>query len=422
MRVLWFTNKPSARLSECLGRSLGVGGGWLDALEEQLREVPGLTLGLAADSAEEHSPVEVGNTTYFDVGLHRRRTVFRRGLSLGGWCQAEQRQLRRSIEVVEEYRPDVIHVHGTEGPWGLLSELVEIPLVVSLQGIPSVYCRKELHGLDKHLLLCMSLSQAARGYGFWSDHVDMRRRAAREREILAASCHFIGRTRFDEAFVRVLNPRANYYHCDELMRRDFYHSTWDVSANCDNRVFSASTDYLRKGLPSLLEAVSLLRNGPIPNLTLSVAGGIAPDRRRAASRLARTLGVEHAVTYLGALDARGMVEELMKARVFVHPSLADNSPNAVAEAMLVGTPVVATSVGGIPSMIRPEVDGLLVQESEPFSLAGAMARVLRDRELAVRLSVNARAVAARRHDAKVITSSMMHIYRLVAGDTQRRAK
>ncbi len=63
------------------------------------------------------------------------------------------------------------------------------------------------------------------------------------------------------------------------------------------------------------------------------------------------------------------------------PSHIENSPNALCEAMLVGTPCIAAFVGGVPSLVRHGEEGLLYHDADPFALAGAVDRLLGDREL-----------------------------------------
>ena len=68
------------------------------------------------------------------------------------------------------------------------------------------------------------------------------------------------------------------------------------------------------------------------------------------------------------------------ADVYLHPARADTFPNVVLEALASGTPVVATSVGGIPEQLRPET-GILVRPGAPAALAQALVTYLSDPHL-----------------------------------------
>jgi glycosyltransferase involved in cell wall biosynthesis len=120
--------------------------------------------------------------------------------------------------------------------------------------------------------------------------------------------------------------------------------------------------------------------------------------------------LEKIVVALPQLDAAGVRAELARAHVFCLPSLCENSPNSLAEAMLVGTPCVATNVGGIPSMIVHEQSGLLCSPSDPADIAGAIQRIWSDDELAQNLSSNALQAARCRHDEKRIAKETLALY------------
>jgi len=73
------------------------------------------------------------------------------------------------------------------------------------------------------------------------------------------------------------------------------------------------------------------------------------------------------------------------ADVVVNPSLVDNMPNSVLEALASGVPVVSTNVGGVPYIVRDGATALLVPPAAPAELAAAVRRVLEDATLATRL-------------------------------------
>jgi glycosyltransferase involved in cell wall biosynthesis len=78
----------------------------------------------------------------------------------------------------------------------------------------------------------------------------------------------------------------------------------------------------------------------------------------------------------------------------------ENLPHAAVESLSVGTPVVSTSVGGVPEVVFDGGNGLLVPPNDPDALADALRRVLTDDGLHARLAASARAsVAALGRDA-----------------------
>jgi glycosyltransferase involved in cell wall biosynthesis len=105
----------------------------------------------------------------------------------------------------------------------------------------------------------------------------------------------------------------------------------------------------------------------VPTLRFLVYGD-GPDLARVRSRAA-ALGLESRVRFPGhVLDA---VARIKGADLLVHPSLSEGLPNAILEAMAVGTPVVATAVGGVPELIEDGVTGVAVPAEAP-ALANAI--------------------------------------------------
>jgi glycosyltransferase involved in cell wall biosynthesis len=97
--------------------------------------------------------------------------------------------------------------------------------------------------------------------------------------------------------------------------------------------------------------------------------------------------------------------------VFVLPSENENSPNALAEAMVSGMPVIATRVGGIPSMVEDGQTGLLVPWGDPASLAEKMAWLLAHPEERERLGQNACRVARARHAPQTVADETVQAYK-----------
>jgi glycosyltransferase involved in cell wall biosynthesis len=92
---------------------------------------------------------------------------------------------------------------------------------------------------------------------------------------------------------------------------------------------------------------------------------------------------------LGALPRQRVLELFAAADAAVLSSAWENFPHVLVEALAVGTPVIATRVGGVPEIVEDGVNGLLVPPNEPESLAGAISRFFADADLRARLSAAA---------------------------------
>lgn len=95
--------------------------------------------------------------------------------------------------------------------------------------------------------------------------------------------------------------------------------------------------------------------------------------------------------YLGILnDDLTLALAYSAADVFVAPSIQDNLPNTVLEAIACGTPCVAFDIGGMPDMIEHQQNGYLAQPYEVDDLAQGIRWTLEDRARTQKLSVRAR--------------------------------
>ncbi len=147
-----------------------------------------------------------------------------------------------------------------------------------------------------------------------------------------------------------------------------------------------------KGQDIALEALAQVAAAGA-ELTLAFAGD-GPDREALEART-RALGLGDRVRFLGHQKQVGVVYRA--ADLLVMPSRSEAMPNALLEAMTVGLPVVATSVGGVPEVARHGVDGWIVPPASPESLAAAMLEARRDPEARAARVAEAQRRTADRH-------------------------
>jgi glycosyltransferase involved in cell wall biosynthesis len=171
----------------------------------------------------------------------------------------------------------------------------------------------------------------------------------------------------------------------------------------------------------LIMATSILKRD-FPNLLIKISGYDVTksqtflDKVRLSSygKYIKNLIKFHDLTsnliFLGSLVAEDMVREYQNAHVFICPSSIENSPNSIGEAQMIGTPVIAAYVGGIPEMVTHGESGLLYRFEEVELLAQYIRRVFHDPDLTNHLSRNGIAVARQRHDLATNAKQMLSIY------------
>jgi glycosyltransferase involved in cell wall biosynthesis len=130
----------------------------------------------------------------------------------------------------------------------------------------------------------------------------------------------------------------------------------------------------------------------VPDARLTVIGD-GPDRER-LERHAQGAGLNGRVRFVGSLPRDEVLDALAGAEASVLSSDWENFPHAVVESLAVGTPLVATAVGGVGEIVVDGVNGLLVPPGSSEAFGRALERLLGSPELLARLSDGARASVA----------------------------
>ena len=354
----------------------------MPSLADELLKAGRITLGIATNILDSQwSARRVNRKVYYDIPMKARRV---------NYSDLPLSLVQSYLRVVEHFKPDVIHIHGTEYFHGLLTgrKHIDCPAVISIQGILDVCKEHYLGGIPLFdILRTRTLRDWIRFDGLLEQKLRMYLRAEWERKVFASNTAFIGRTQWDEAHTRRMNPTANYYHCDEMLRPIFYETRWKLAQCNRHTIYAPSGSDPLKGLHVLLKAVSLLRH-EFPDLQLRVplagfyhtASGVkyvwkslrSGGYARYLTQLIEKDDLGKYVVSLGVCEAAEVANELMKAHVFVLPSFIENSPNSLAEAMLVGTPCATSFAGGVPSMVNDGESALCFPPADAVLLAEQM--------------------------------------------------
>ena len=166
-------------------------------------------------------------------------------------------------------------------------------------------------------------------------------------------------------------------------------------------VLTAARLHHQKGHVHLLEAAAL-----VPEARFVIVGD-GPERETLEA-LARTLGVESRVRFLGYRE--DIAQLLASCDLFVLPSLYEGLPISVLEAMAAGKPVIATAIGGTREAVIDGVTGLLVPPADSRALAAGIRRVIADGSLALRLGESGRARAIAEFSSRSMVRGIVNVY------------
>lgn len=172
----------------------------------------------------------------------------------------------------------------------------------------------------------------------------------------------------------------------------------------------------RKGIPYLIQAIHTLRRKNIPvSLTIVGNGPLGGLIRKQTE----SLGLSKAISIRENVNANQLAQYYRESDVFILPSIVDRWHDTeglgvvLIEAMNFGKPVVATNVGGIPSIIKNNVTGLLVQEKSTKFLADSLEQLYYDPALRNRLAMNGYQFVRRYFNWKTIIRDTLQLYRQI---------
>jgi glycosyltransferase involved in cell wall biosynthesis len=409
-KVLWFTNTTSAA-AEFL-KMPTIGGGWINSLEEKIKETENIKLAVAFKHGKKKLNKFIkGNTTYYAIpnNSSKIKQIFRSHLNI----LSDDQLIAYCLEIIDDFEPDIINIFGTEAGFGLIISKIKIPVVIHLQGILTVLKLKwfsaNINKID--LLFNSNIKSQLKANTLIHDYNYLKKESYRELQIFKICKHFMGRTDWDRRVTSILAPDAEYFISNEILRKEFYLNKWNQNVQTTKIFVSTIKANIYKGLETILESAILLKKINKFNFNWFVVGISANDLiiRLFEKKIGKQFKAFN-IVFLGKMVACDLLKIELKADIFVHPSHIDNSPNSLCEAMLLGIPVIATCSGGTSSLLIDKKEGILIQDGDPYSMAGAILELVTNPNYAAELGQNARKRALNRHDPDSIVKNIINIY------------
>ena len=319
--------------------------------------------------------------------------------------------------IQNDFKPDIVHIHGTEYSHGLayMKACGSKNVVISIQGMTSASYYYN-YGLTKaDIYRNITIRDILRG-SVIKDQKRFVKRSKYEIEMINMANHIIGRTSWDRSHVWAVNPVAEYHFCNETLRDEFYDGSQWCYDNCNKHsIFLSQASYPLKGLHQMLKAMPIILQH-FPDTVIRVAG-VDISKDITISEKLRLSGYGKYIKKLitknkldgkvtGNLNGEQMKREYLCANVFVCPSSIENSPNSLGEAQILGTPCVASYVGGIMDMMIGN-EGNLYRFEEIEMLAEKVCNIFENKDD----QTDMRATALHRHNPDNNSAQLFSIYK-----------
>lgn len=416
MNILWITNIlfPEAEQMLTGKGELRSSGGWMLGAANALLQNFKIELAVASVSEKVKKLTKINGKQIIYYILPKGKGNEKINMDYCSYWQ----------QISKELNPDIVHIHGTEYSQGY-AYMVACGcdnVVISIQGLTSVYYYYYYYGMTKmDIYRNMTFRDFLRGSVLKGQEL-FKQRSVYEIEMLKMAKYVIGRTSWDMARVWAINPNAKYHFCNETLRAEFYDGAeWSYGKCNKHSIFLSQAGYPIKGLHQVLKAMPLILRH-YPDAQVRIAGA---DITRSTSiveklelsgygkyikSLIQNYSLDGKITFTGKLNAEQMKHEYLSTNVFVCPSSIENSPNSLGEAQILGTPCIASYVGGIMDMMKGNEDNLYRFE-EIEMLAEKICRVFADGSK----HINMIEKASKRHSQVGNSVRLYNIYQSIKG-------
>ena len=415
MNILWFTNTPSLYNSD---KPTYFGGGWIESLESLLSKEKSIDLGISFFHKDSIFKIKKNNTTYYP--LCKRESFFSRvknkASNYSGSLESDNEFIPKLLEVIDDFKPDVINVFGTEGIFSGIQNYTDIPVVIHLQGLINPYLNTYFPPNTSKwsfLLNFKYLRHNLHGISPFFGYKRMRNQALREGKNMKNAKFIMGRTQWDKSFSKLYAPNAEYFHVNEVLRDSFYSDVVVTQTKKVNEVEIISTisPIIYKGVDVILKSAQLLKKHTNVNFSWKLIG--IPHDSKILKFYEKELNLNHkklGIKCIGFKNEQELKNIISTSDLFIHPSYIDNSPNSICEAQILGLPVIACNVGGISSIIVDKETGLLVPSNGIIEIVSSITKFVANPEYFKEISEKEKISALVRHDKSKIIKEITRAY------------
>lgn len=419
MRILWIANIPFGRLVELTGQPEGnTSGSWLNAALDIF----------AGDKEYEIVVATIGNTEKIKTLVEGNITYCL--LPGGNVTEYNCKSLANRHaweEIKKTYKPDLMQIWGTEWPHGYLALQVmqDTPSVIYMQGVMCQNARYYLSGMsDKELRYSITLRDIIKRDWIKQAQRNYYRRSFIEAEMIKIAGNVIVENQWCSTQCKAIAPNCVSYISKLNIKDDFFNRHWDINQIEPYSVLGNAARSPIKGLHILLKAfVRVVQK--FPSAKLYVPAMSSPFEQTAIDilkqngytkfikKLIRESGLKNNVQFVGRLSSEQMAHLMAKSNLFVMSSSIENHSSALIEAMIVGTPCIASYVGGVPEYMQHKRNGLLYRFEDYEVLASHIMTLFDNSKLAVEMASKASSDMRKSRNAADLKNELPNIYKQI---------
>lgn len=422
IKVLWLCNTIVPQIQRQLGLSVGNSGGWLVETLDELSKSEKIEMAYCAPLKNQEGIVHIKYNNISFYGFDKKE-----------WqpYKYDSSVEKKMHVILQDFKPDIVQIFGTEFPHALsMVKAYSRPerTIIHIQGLVSIYAKHYHAYLPESVIWKCSFRDLLRYDNIVLQAVKFSKRGHYETEAIKNVKHVLGRTSWDFACAKQINPDIVYHNCPENLRKEFRtNECWSIE-DCEKySIFMSQGNYPIKGLHLALEALHEVKKY-IPEIKLYVAGGGVLEASSLKSKLRESYYEKYLrklikqwnlfdnIIFLGNLSAAEMKLRFLKAHVFIMPSAIENSPNSLCEAMSLGVPAIASYVGGVSDLLEHGKEGFLYPADEPYMLAYYIKKIMENEVIAKDISEKAKKRSNSRNDLSKNVETLIKVYEEVTNN------
>lgn len=413
MKILFFTNQPFPAVSEHFGLRLALSQGWILDIADKIACMDNIELTVAS----------LCETTTCERYEQNRITHYL--IPEGSRLSCSKRYDKHITRIIEDTKPDIVHLFGTESVIGLrfLKLYTNATVLLTIQGVMNRISDEYFGGLTvKELIRYRTMREWIRFGGALFAKIRTAKQKRNETWVLSHVKYVTGRTLWDYSVMKSINPNLQYFRCNFNLRAEFYSAAkWDMRDIERHTIFTSYADYPLKGLHYLLRAVAIVKKD-YPDVILNVPGvpGDANNHlivntgyKKYINKLIDELGITQNVRFLGPLKTNDVIRTLQKTNVTVVPSAIEGASATICESMFIGAPCICSYRGGMTELLKDGTSGFYYDFKEYAYLAERVKQVFSNDDLAKKFSENAICDAQERHDREKNPKSYVDVYQTI---------